>query len=260
MESTQPLALVTGASSGIGAAFARRLRAEGYRLILVARRRDRLEALVRELRHAEALPADLTRDEDVGLVEERIRSTPDLDLLVNNAGFGTLGRFFEIPLQRQLDMHRLHVLATVRLAHSALSVMVPRAKGAIINVSSVAGFGTTPGSVSYAATKAWMNNFSEGLSFELKSIGSAVKIQALCPGFTYTEFQDVVGIDRKSIPAPLWMRPEDIVDASLRGLARGKLYVIPGVTYKVLARLIGWMPLTLRRVLAMRYARARQKT
>ncbi len=256
MENTKPLALVTGASSGIGAAFARRLASEGYRLILVARRRDRLEAFARELGNAEALAADLTRAEDLEAVAARIKAASDLDLLVNNAGFGSLGRFFQIPVEGQLDMHRLHVMATVRLTHAALSVMVPRGNGAVINVSSVAGFGTSPGSVSYCATKAWMNNFSEGLYFELKGVRSPVRIQALCPGFTYTEFHDVIGMDRKSVPARLWMRPEAIVDASLRGLARDRLYVIPGTAYKVVARAMGWMPLWLRHLLALRYAKA----
>ncbi len=264
MDHTQPLALVTGASSGIGATFARRLSAEGYRLILVARRRDRLETFARELPHAEALAADLTRDEDVERVAARIRRAPDLDLLVNNAGFGSVGRFFEIPVEGQLDMHRLHVLATVRLTHAALTVMVPRAKGAIINVASVAGFGTSPGSVSYCATKAWMNHFTEGLYLELKSAHSPVQVQALCPGFTHTEFHDVIGMDRRPIPARLWMRPEQIVDASLRGLARNQLYVIPGAIYKVLARAMGWVPMWLQRRLAMAYGRpagrAPQKT
>jgi short-subunit dehydrogenase len=256
MDSAKPLALVTGASSGIGAAFARRLASVGYRLILVARRRDRLEAFARELGDAEPLPADLTRPADLEAVASRIHAAPDLDLLVNNAGFGSLGRFFEIPVEGQLDMHRLHVLATVRLTHAALAVMVPRRKGAVINVASVAGFGASPGSVSYCATKAWMNTFSEGLYFELKSVGSPVKIQALCPGFTYTEFHDVIGMDRRGVPSRLWMRPEAIVDASLRGLERDRLYVIPGVVYKAAARAMRWMPLSLRRVLTLRYARA----
>ncbi len=256
MDQTKPLALITGASSGIGAAFARRLASDGYRLILVARRRDRLETFARELKHAEVLPADLVSDEGQKLVEDRIRSTPDLALLVNNAGFGSVGRFFEVPVEGQMAMHRLHVLATVRLTHAALGVMVPRARGAIINVASVAGFGTNPGSVSYNATKAWMNNFTEGIYLELKTVRSPVKIQALCPGFTYTEFHDVIGMDRRQIPARLWMRAEDIVDASLQGLARGKLYVIPGGFYKVAVKIMLWMPLSLRRVAAIRYARA----
>src|SRR5690348_7471465 len=156
MQDGKPQALVTGASAGIGVAFAHRLARDGYDLILVARRVDRLEALARELGGAETLAADLTSDSDLKRVEERIAATPNLQLLVNNAGFGTQGRFFELPVDGQDQMHRLHVLATVRLTHAALRAMVPRGVGAVINVSSVAGFSQSPGNTSYCATKAWM--------------------------------------------------------------------------------------------------------
>jgi uncharacterized protein len=246
MPNSKPLALVTGASSGIGAAFARRLAAEGYRLILVARRRERLEALAAELGGAEVLEADLSEESGLKLAENRILAAPDLELLVNNAGFGSMGRFFEIPVDGQDRMHRLHVLATLRLTHAALRNMVPRGTGAIINVSSVAGFGQHPGSVSYCATKAWMNSLTEGLDMELKTARSPVKVQALCPGFTTTEFQDVIGMDRRGIPARLWMKAEDVVDASLKGLAQNKLIVVPGLTYKILTKLQTWTPRSLR--------------
>ena len=137
--------MVTGASSGIGAEFARRLAQDGFALILVARRREQLERLAGELGDAEILTADLA-------------STPGLDLLVNNAGFGTRGRFWEAPLDGQERMHRLHVMATMRLTRAALAAMVPRGRGGAINVSSVAGFGQSPGNISYCATKAWMNS------------------------------------------------------------------------------------------------------
>src|SRR5207244_10496468 len=123
------LALITGASSGIGATFARRLSRDGYRLILVARRRDRLEELARELGGAEILPADLTIDSELRIVEDRMASAADLDLLINNAGFGTLGRFFDLPVESQDQMHRLHVIAPMRLTHAALRGMVGRNRG-----------------------------------------------------------------------------------------------------------------------------------
>lgn len=256
MTTDKPAALVTGASAGIGAAFARRLARDGYHLMLVARRRDRLEALARELGGAEVLCADLNNDLELKQLEERIADEPRLELLVNNAGFGVMGMFFEVPVERQEQMHRLHILATLSLTHAALRGMVARNKGAIINVSSVAGFGQTPGSVSYCATKAWMNSFTEGLHLELKSASSAVKVQALCPGFTYSEFHDVAHVDRTVIPARLWMRAEDVVDASLAGLAGGKLFVVPGAIYKALVAAEQATPAWLRRAGALRYARA----
>jgi short-subunit dehydrogenase len=259
MDNTKPVALVTGASSGIGAVFAKRLAQDGYYLILVARRRDRLEALARELGDAEALVADLSRDQDLKLVEERIATTTHLELLVNNAGFGTVGRFFDIPVDSQDQMHRLHVMATVRLAHAALRGMVPRGKGAVINVSSVAGFGHSPGNVSYCATKAWMNSFTEGLRLELRSIGSPVQVQCLCPGFTLSEFHDVIRMDRKRVPGWLWTSAEDVVNASIKGLTRRKLFVVPGLFYRLLVKFEGWMPLGVRTALALRYSKREQR-
>jgi short-subunit dehydrogenase len=240
-------ALITGASSGIGEAFARKLVARGYDLVLVARRRDRLEGLAHEVARAhgiraEALAADLTRDADLARGEERIRDAPRLELLVNNAGFGTRGWFCHAELEPHDRMHRLHVLATVRLTHAALPGMIARGQGSIINVASVAGFVATPGSTSYVATKAWMIRFTEGLFLELKTTRAPVRVQALCPGFTYWEFHDVAGMDRKLIPARWWMPAEKVVEASLRGLARGKLIVVPGWRYRLLVILLGLLP------------------
>jgi short-subunit dehydrogenase len=251
---SHPLALITGASSGIGATFARALAARGYDLILVARRKERLEAMAREM-NAEVLVADLTDDADLKRVEERIAALENLELLVNNAGFGVMGRFWEKDVEGQHRMHRLHIDATVRLTHAALKPMVARKSGAVINVSSVAGFVQSPGSTSYGATKRWMNAFTEGLYLELKSIGSPVKVQALCPGFTYSEFHDVAGIDRGAIAKSLWMHAEDVVEASLEGLDRGELFVVPGWRYKRLVRLLAVLPDGLRRWGSLRYAR-----
>jgi short-subunit dehydrogenase len=203
--------------------FARRLARDGFALILVARRREQLEGLARELGEAETLEADLTLESDLKKVEARIVAAPELELLINNAGFGTKGRFWETSPEGQDRMHRLHVLATMRLTRAALAGMVPRRRGGVINVSSVAAFGQSPGNISYCATKAWMNSFTEGLDLELRGAGSPVRVQALCPGFTITGFHDAMGMSRDGIPTWLWMRAEDVVDASLRGLQRGKL-------------------------------------
>ena len=255
METSQRTALVTGASAGIGATFARRLARDGYRLILVARRRERLEELARELGRADVLAADLTRDDELKLVEERILAEPNLELVGNNAGFGVGGRFYRLPVEANARMHQLHVMATMRLAHAALRAMTARDKGGLINVSSVAGFGQTPGSVSYCATKAWMNSFTEGLYLDLKSAGASVKVQALCPGFTYSEFHDVMGMDRGRIPAFLWLRAEDVVEMSLAGLARGKLFVVTGGVYKALVTMERLIPRALWTGVALWYAR-----
>lgn len=250
----RPLALITGASSGIGAVFARKLAARGFRLVLVARRRDRLDALAGEL-NAEALPADLTDEAQLAAVERYIRQAPALDLLVNNAGFGTLGRFWEVNLESQLQMHRLHVLAPLRLCRAALPGMVERRRGAVVNVASVAGFARSPGNVSYCATKAWMIAFTAGLDLELKSAGSPVKVQALCPGFTPSEFHDVLGVDRKKIPDSLWTPTDRVVEASLRGLEKGVLNVVPGWQYKVLVKVLPLVPYWLMRTGAIMYSR-----
>ncbi len=259
MADTRPLALVTGASSGIGAAYSRLLARQGYNLILVARRLDRLEALAAELgaqgARVDVVAADLATDAGLKLAEDRIVAAPELEFLVNNAGFGTRGRFFEIDLAGQDRMHRLHVLATMRLTRAALAGMLARRHGAIVNVASVAGFWQTPGNISYCATKAWINSFTEGLWLELKTTGSPVRLQALCPGFTYSEFHDVMGVDRGLIPRGWWMSAEDVVAESYQAVARGTLFVVPGRRYKVFVFFTGLAPRRLRQALALKFAR-----
>jgi short-subunit dehydrogenase len=247
MTDSRPLAVVTGASAGIGAAYARRLAAEGFDLVLVARRKDRLEALAGELRsrhgvEVEVLPADLTKDAELKAVEDRIARGENLEFLLNNAGFGAGGWFYKTSVDSHDAMHRLHVMATLRLSHAALRQMTARGRGAVVNVSSVAAFITRPGTTSYYATKAWIVCFTEGLYLELKTARSPVRVQALCPGYTLTEFHDVMGFDRKLIPASLWMSAADVVEASLRGLARGRLIVVPGWRYKLVVAFLRLMP------------------
>lgn len=244
------LAVITGASSGIGAMFARKLAARGYDLLLVARREDRLRSLAAELAETyhvsgDVLAADLASDADRERVAEQIRSAPNLALLVNNAGFGTLGFFADTDVASQLQMHRVHVLATMHLTHAALVNLVPRREGGVINVSSVAGFGQTAGSASYSATKGWMNIFTASLYAELEVQESPVRVQALCPGFTLSEFHDTLGMDRSPIPQSLWMTADFVVSESLRGFDERKLFVIPGWRYKLLVTFMklapGWM-------------------
>ncbi|HXJ44018.1 MAG TPA: SDR family oxidoreductase [Bryobacteraceae bacterium] len=244
----RPVALITGASSGIGATFARKLAGRGFNLILVARRADKLAELARDLPvECEIVTADLSTDAGVSAVTSAIRGCAELELLVNNAGFGTLGRFWSADLAGQDSMHRVHVLAVMQLTRAALEGMTARNKGGVINVSSVAAFSINEGNVSYCSTKAWMNSFTEGLALELNGVNSAVKVQALCPGFTITEFHDTLGVDRKGIPGFLWMQAHEIVDASLRGLDRGKVIVVPGWIYRTIVSLLRPLPFAIRR-------------
>ncbi len=213
----------------------------------MARRADRLEQVADELRTAhgiavETIAADLVTDDGVATVAARISAEPRLDYLVNNAGFGTKGMFFAADLEGQDKMHRLHVMATMRLTHAALREMVQRKKGAIINVSSVAGFLKSAGGTSYCATKAWMNHFTEGLRLELKSVGSPVRVQALCPGYTYSEFHDTMGWDRGNAPKSLWMTADFVVSESLNGLEKDRLFVVPGWRYKLGVAIIPHLP------------------
>lgn len=233
-------ALITGASSGIGETFARRLAAGGFDLALVARREDRLKALAAELSaahgiQADVVAADLSKDEEVAGVTDYIEAHPDLTLLVNNAGFGKRGKFVDADLEGQLDMVRVHIIATGKLTRAALPAMIRQGRGGIINVSSVAAFFPSAGGATYSASKVYLNNFSEALAAELDETG--VKVQALCPGFTYSEFHDTPeysDFDRKDIPAALWMSAEEVVDESLAALSGERVIVIPGRRYQAM--------------------------
>ena len=236
--------LITGASSGMGAAFARKLAAQGKNLILVARRKERLETLAEEIRRdhgvaVETLVADLTDLAHVEKVEKRMHEVKALDMLINNAGFGTTGNFHEIDLARQIDMINLHVIASVRLCRAALPGMIARKGGAIINVSSAGAFMPAQGNVTYCSTKAFLVTFSEALQRELT--GTGVKIQALCPGFTRTEFHDTSEfekLDRSLIPRFLWTSADDVVDASLKTLKKGTVAYIPGLANHFLVAVV----------------------
>jgi short-subunit dehydrogenase len=262
------LAVVTGASSGIGESFARQLAARGYDLLLVARREDRLQRLAHEITSAhgvsvEILPADLAADEPRARLADRVRSAPNFGLLVNNAGFGSVGLFHQASLAEQDRMHRLHVLTPLALSHAALANLTSRLAGGgrtgIINVSSVASFEQSPSNVSYCASKAWLTSFTEGLSIELVVRASPIKVQALCPGFTYSEFHDRIGMDRGPIPKPLWMTADFVVAESLRGFDRGQVVVIPGWRYKIIVAFIKAVPGPLMRRISAAAARRYRK-
>ncbi len=261
--SERPLAVITGASAGIVAAFARKLAQRGYDLLLIARRQDRLRALAAELAEsyhigASAMPADLSTDDDLERIAGCVQNAPRLRLLVNNAGFGTMGFFHEASVQSQMQMHRLHVLAIARLTHAALANMTERRAGAVINVSSVAAFMIGAGNVSYCATKAWINAFTQGLALELRARKSPVKVQALCPGFTLSEFHDVLGMDRAGVPESFWLTADFVAEQSLLGLEAGRLFVIPGLRYKITVLALRWLPDPALRRLALLLSRRRR--
>lgn len=226
----RPQALVTGASSGLGQAFAERLAADDYDLILVARRRDRLETLAGRLRAhggtVEVLAADLT-DRSALLGIEAMLSADPPALLVNNAGFGGYGPFVEIDLALLDQQIALHITALTRLTRAALPGMVARGSGAVINVSSSFSFSgsirmPTRKRASYAATKAFINTFTELLSHELE--GTGVMVQALCPGVVRTEFHDTLGGRPEGVPV---LDPAAVVHASLVGLRLGEVICVP---------------------------------
>jgi len=252
-------ALVTGASSGIGASCARLLAAGGTDLVVVARRRDRLDDVAARLAdehkvNVEVLAADLTDPLACAAVEARLAdSARPVELLVNNAGFGAAGLFAGLPVRRAESQIKLNVVALVRLAHAVLPVMLERGHGGILNVSSMAGFVLSPGSATYAATKAFVTSFSESLHAEVR--GRGVHVTALCPGFTRTEFHAASDAAGSGISGFAWLDSDDVARAGLRGVAAGRALCIPGAQYKAAAQLARIAPRALVRGAAERFGR-----
>jgi uncharacterized protein len=222
--------LITGASSGIGEAFARRLAARGESLLLVARSEDKLAALCNELGRAANVAAqyvalDLSeRDAPRRLFEETGRRGLIVETLINNAGFGSMGEFASLDLERELKMIDLNIRSLVALTHLYLGPMRAARRGAIINVASTAGFQPVPFMTNYAATKAFVLSFSDALWEENRPYG--VKVMALCPGVTDTNFFEAAGAERP--PMRLSQTPDQVVDTALRALDRGRGHVISG--------------------------------
>jgi short-subunit dehydrogenase len=244
--------VVTGASRGLGAEFAEQLAARRYDLILTARDQARLEELAQRLRdqhgvEVEVFVGDLCNEETLGVLEQRVAEDDELALLVNNAGFGTWGRFVDLDLQRELEMIRLHVCAMVRLTKAALSGMVRRGQGGVINVSSISAFFPQVFSATYNATKAYIRNFSECLHEELR--GTGVTVQVLCPGLMHTEIFARAGVETQRIPFFLWMYPKRCVRFSLAALRKKKAVCVPNFGYRFLVLLLRLLP----RCLVRRY-------
>ncbi|GGR71936.1 dehydrogenase [Streptomyces aureoverticillatus] len=236
-------ALITGSTAGIGAAFARRLAADGHNLVLVARDTKRLREQATELhdRHgieAEVLTADLATEDGITAVEERLgRRRDGVDLLVNNAGFANKGRYLEVPLADELTMLKVHCEAVLRLTSAATDAMRERGRGGVVNVASVAAFvprGT------YGASKAWVVQFTQGAARDLE--GSGVRLMALCPGLVRTEFHERAGMGTDNIPKWMWLDADKLVKAALADLARGKSLSIPDPRYKAMMGLVKVTP------------------
>jgi len=236
--------LITGASAGIGEGFARRLARDGYDLVLVARRRARLDAIAKDLSDAhgassEIIVADLAKSDGVSTIEQRLQSG-EIDLLINNAGFGTFGEYAKLPLDRELEELDLNVRALMRLTHAALNTMTSNGRGGIINVASAAGFQPVPYNATYAATKAFVLHFTEAIHEEAREHG--VSVTCLCPGPVRTEFQQVAGVDEKAMPAIAWVTVDTVVDTGLSALRSNRAIALPGTINAMTANSVRFAP------------------
>lgn len=246
-----PIALVTGATAGLGAEFARQLAAEGSDLVIVARNSDRLESTRTELQDryrvtVETLGADLATAEGRAAVAARVRAEPrPIDLLVNNAGIGLHRAFGKTEIADEGRMLDINVRAVMELSHAAVATMRPRGAGIILNVASVAGFIPRPESVTYGATKAYVISFTEALSQLLA--GTGVTASAVCPGFTHTEFHDRAQLDMSYLPAWMWLDATDVVAEALIAARAGKAVSVPSRKYQAIVALSRLAPRSLAR-------------
>lgn len=257
----RPLAVVTGASAGLGRIFSQQLAERGFDLLLVARDADRLRAVADEISlqyavRAEAWPADLSRDDGIRPLAERLAKDERVMVLVNNAGFGTKGKLATRPVSEQATMIELHVMAPMLLTRAVLPGMIARREGRIITVTSVASFTASHGNVNYCATKAYQRVLMEGLAMELE--GTGVHVQALCPGFTHTEFHGRADIKKDTIPSWLWLPAARVVRESLdAAFGDGPVVVIPTKRYRAIVWGLRYMPRWIRSILQRRYGKAR---
>ncbi|MFN2377864.1 MAG: SDR family NAD(P)-dependent oxidoreductase [Candidatus Binatia bacterium] len=255
---TPALAMVTGASSGIGKSFAEALAARGCDLVLVARNQARLDDLAAELRSrhgrdVHVLVADLEKPEELALVEKHLHEDARIELLVNNAGYGVTGNFADLPVEKSDGQIACNIVALTRLSHAALSTMKPSRRGGIINIASGAAFLPTPQISVYCATKAYVVNFSLALNEETKSHG--VHCMVVCPGFTRTEFQSRANYDTSALPSFVWQTAEDVVNETLAAYERGEALLVPGLQNRITMALTGFVPRTWLAPLAARFGK-----
>ena len=244
-----PVALITGASAGLGAEFARQLSKRGLKLVLVARRKDRLEELAAEIGNARAVEADLSESGSADRLLADVEAAGEhVDLLVNNAGFGLKGRFAEIDQARQRQMIDLNIGALTDLCRAVAPGMIERQSGGILNVASTAAFQPGPGMAVYFATKAYVLSFTEALHEELKPHG--IRVSALCPGPTRTEFGAVAGFGDKGAFDRYSADAASVVRAGLQGLERNRAVVVTGFLNKVGAASTRFIPRPLVRKIA----------
>jgi len=249
MARSDRIALVTGASAGLGVEFARQLSKRGYRLVLAARRKERLEELAKELGKARAVAIDLSKSNAVGKLMADVEANGEtVDLLVNNAGFGLIGRFAELDSKRERQMIDLNVGALTELCRAVAPAMIERRSGAILNVASTAAFQPGPKMAVYFATKAFVLSLSEALHEELKPHG--IKVSCLCPGPTRTEFGEVAGFGGNGLFDRVAMSADKVVETGLAGLDANRAVVVAGWLNKIGAASTRFAPRSIVRKIA----------
>ncbi len=241
------IAFITGATSGIGATFAKVLASQKYDLVITGRREEKIQAFAAELRSknnikVEVIIAELANVKDIDMLVEKITNIKNLEILINNAGFAKKGsRFYEENITVYEDMLKVHALATIKLTQAALPTMVTNNIGSIINVSSIMSFFPCARQSIYVATKAFISLFTESIALELK--GTGVRVQALCPGLTFSDLHERIGVDVEKLAKKrvwLWQSPmhsKVVVDKSFKYLAKGKIICVPGFFNKVIITL-----------------------
>ena len=250
-------AVVTGSTSGIGAAFADRLAARGYDLVLVARNRERLDVQAAELAdrygtQVEVISADLGDRLELSRVEERLLDADrPVSLLINNAGLGTARKFLDDDIETEQYQIDVVVVAVLRLTHAAVRAMAGRGFGGVVNISSI---GSYAAGGTYSAAKAWVRIFSESIAHELH--GTGVRVVAVCPGFVHTNFHAAGGMDVSSIPDWMWLSPDQVVDDAFAALRLGRDVSVPTARYRIIRAVAGHAP---RRAVRALYLRGRPK-